>query len=132
MAIQNSPDQKATLNGIYEWIEDSFPFFARSKNKAGWQNSIRHNLSLHKAFYRTKDQSARKGGGVWRINSSHAIGAFKKVSRSTNLPRPKSVKLDDSFWEVDNDSYADKSEVVVWEKSIPILPQAQLPSMTGS
>ena len=42
---------------------------------------------------------------------------------STPRNRPKSVKLDDSFWEVDNDSYVDKSEEVVWEKSIPILPQ---------
>ena len=32
------------------------------------------------------------------------------------------------FREVDNDSYADKSEVVVWEKSIPILPQDGAPT----
>ena len=48
MAIQNSPGQKASLSEIYEWIEDAFPYFGRQHNKAGWQNSIRHNLSLHK------------------------------------------------------------------------------------
>lgn len=103
MAIQNSPGQKATLNAIYDWIQDAFPYFARI-DKAGWQNSIRHNLSLHKAFYRTKtDTPARKGGGEWRIDGKHSIGAFRKVQRSQH--RPKTVKLDESFWEPDQDSY---------------------------
>ena len=89
-------------------------------------------LCISRAFYRTgKDTKAK--GGIWRINPNHSIGAFKKVTKpSTPRNRPKSVKLDDSFWEVDNDSYPDKSEVVVWEKSIPILPQAQLPESTSS
>ena len=51
----------------------------------------------NRAFYRTKDNKAK--GGIWRINPNHAIGAFKKVSKpSTPRNRPKSVKLDDSFW----------------------------------
>ena len=48
MAIQNSPEQMATLNQIYAWIEDTFPFYAKTEKKAGWQNSVRHNLSIHK------------------------------------------------------------------------------------
>ncbi len=107
MAIQNSPGQRATLSGIYDWIQDAFPYFARI-DKGGWQNSIRHNLSLHKAFYRSQTNlPARKGGGEWRINPNHSIGAFKKVIKSHN--RPKTVKLDESFWEPDNEAYADDS-----------------------
>lgn len=73
MAIQNSPGQKASLGAIYDWIQDAFPYFA-GIDKTGWQNSVRHNLSLHKFFYRTENQSARKGGGIWRIDTKHAIG----------------------------------------------------------
>ena len=30
MAIQNLPGQKATLNDIYDWIKDAFPYYNRS------------------------------------------------------------------------------------------------------
>uniref|UniRef100_A0A8C9NNX4 Forkhead box I2 n=1 Tax=Serinus canaria TaxID=9135 RepID=A0A8C9NNX4_SERCA len=43
MAIQSAPERKLTLSHIYQYVAENFPFYKRSK--AGWQNSIRHNLT---------------------------------------------------------------------------------------
>ena len=47
-AIESAPDQRLQLSHIYTSIADRFPFFKTldEKKTAGWQNSIRHNLSL--------------------------------------------------------------------------------------
>ncbi|KAI8339380.1 fork head domain-containing protein, partial [Chlamydoabsidia padenii] len=66
-AILSSEDRKLTLGDIYQWITQHYPFY--TMNEHGWQNSIRHNLSLNKAFVRlqrTMTMNSGKGS-FWTI-----------------------------------------------------------------
>ncbi|KAF2866500.1 forkhead transcription factor-like protein [Massariosphaeria phaeospora] len=68
MAILRAPNRRLTLAQIYKWISDTFAFY-RNSQETGWQNSIRHNLSLSKSFSkqeRPKDDPGK--GHYWRIN----------------------------------------------------------------
>ena len=84
MSILRAPGRRLTLAQIYKWISDSFSYYRASD--AGWQNSIRHNLSLNKAFIkqeRPKDDPGK--GNYWAIEPGMEAQFVKdKPSRRPN------------------------------------------------
>jgi len=66
MAILSTHEQQMTLNNIYKWIMANYAFYRY--NTGGWQNSIRHNLSLNKAFTKIARRTDEPGKGMkWMI-----------------------------------------------------------------
>ncbi|KAK4512885.1 uncharacterized protein ATC70_003595 [Mucor velutinosus] len=68
-AILTSKNGRLTLSDIYKWISEAYPYYKRGQK--GWQNSIRHNLSLNRKWFVKEDRrptQAHPGkGGYWTL-----------------------------------------------------------------
>ncbi len=85
-AISSSIEQQLTLSQIYSFIAQKYAYY-RLDDK-GWQNSIRHNLSLNRHFVKVARHQNEPGkGSFWRIEPTNEIKlieqAFNRKSGSS-------------------------------------------------
>jgi len=103
MAILRAPNRRLTLAQIYEWISNTFKYY-REDTKQSWHNSIRHNLSLHKAFTKQERPKGDAGKGSYWVIEPGMEGQFIKdknrrgnnmshMTINTNIMRPEPQKL---------------------------------------
>ncbi|NP_001164676.1 fork-head box A/B transcription factor [Saccoglossus kowalevskii] len=88
MSLENAQDGMLTLNEVYEFIMNKFPYFR--ENQQRWQNSIRHNLSLNDCFVKIPRAPGRAGkGNYWALHPA----ARDMFANGSYLRRAKRFKL---------------------------------------
>ncbi|KAK0711320.1 fork head domain-containing protein [Lasiosphaeris hirsuta] len=66
-AITSTTEEKLNLAGIYNFITSRYSYY-RNQAPSGWQNSIRHNLSLNKSFEKVPRSTDEPGKGMkWQL-----------------------------------------------------------------
>ncbi|KAI9033307.1 fork head domain-containing protein [Hyaloraphidium curvatum] len=83
-AIILAPNKRLTLAGIYDAIKDRYPYYHYAGLK--WQNSVRHQLSLNKAFKKVPRDDGTGKGSYWTIDPDYD-GHFEE------LPKPKRFRI---------------------------------------
>lgn len=81
-ALLSAPGHRMVLKDIYDWF---IAHTDKSKNPSqkGWQNSIRHNLSMNGAFRKVEQSSPddAKKGFVWLLEPSALTHGVKSTTR---------------------------------------------------
>lgn len=105
MVIKDSPHGRLTLREIYDAILMKFPYF---HNKKGWDNSIRHNLSLNDCFVKVaRDGGGRKKGCYWTIHPDHQNmfpdGNYRRRKRMRTYTRSPSIPTNEQHQNIVKD-----------------------------
>ena len=73
-----------TVSTLYYFISQKYPFY-KMKDQ-GWQNSIRHNLSLNKGFENVPNSNEGGRGNRWRMKEG--FNFQKIINKKRKLPKP--------------------------------------------
>ncbi|KAJ5430075.1 Winged helix-turn-helix transcription repressor DNA-binding [Penicillium cf. griseofulvum] len=90
-ALKEAPGNKLQLQSIYAWFEANTDK-GGDPNAKGWQNSIRHNLSMNAGFEAVKEEvgPGKKAVNFWRL-TPEAIhsGGIQSTTRYRKLQHQK-------------------------------------------
>ena len=101
MAIDNTQNKRATLAEICHYIRENFPYY-RENCKQGWENSIRHNLSLNECFQKLPREQGKPGKGHYWILDPGARHMFDDGSYRRRKRRYKKGDAPEQGNEEDN------------------------------
>lgn len=74
-AIFYDPEGQVPIRSIYEYIGSNYPYYGEMEDETGWQNSIRHALSINKKIFIRQSKEVPVKGGLWTL-AEEARGNF--------------------------------------------------------
>jgi hypothetical protein len=78
-ALSSQPNKRLTLQGIYQWIMDNYPYYQNAE--VGWRSSVRHNLSLNKFFSKVPQEETEQGKrAVYALNPEYEEDLLKGLT----------------------------------------------------
>jgi len=94
-AINATPDKKAKVTQIYEWVEKTHPFY-KHQGAPWWKNCIRHNLSMKKCFLRHPNAGG-VGVHLWSVipGREDLLTPSRRVSYHRNPVKVTEPKVDE-------------------------------------
>ncbi|CAD6185379.1 unnamed protein product [Caenorhabditis auriculariae] len=94
-AIESSPEKRLKLNEIYQVIRYLHPYYRHRPDQWGWQNSIRHNLSLHDCFVKLPLKQTSASGVVGHFWTVVPELSDKQTLRRRNRTQQRTAKKAD-------------------------------------
>ncbi|KAL9638630.1 MAG: hypothetical protein Q9164_001437 [Protoblastenia rupestris] len=91
----DAPDHRMILRDIYRWIEHNTDK-ASDPSFTGWQNSVRHNLSMNQAFSKvpyTLPNDKSKKGYIWVLEKSAISHGIQPTTRYRKKDDSKRIRV---------------------------------------
>ncbi|XP_057297832.1 forkhead box protein N4-like isoform X2 [Hydractinia symbiolongicarpus] len=91
MALRNSDHGSLPVSEIYKYMQSRFPYFKTAPD--GWKNSVRHNLSLNKAFCKLErpDGTSQRKGCLWSLKPEKKDQLRREI-RKWKKKHPEAIK----------------------------------------